>query len=677
MTGAVLTGGISLLFGGSRSTGKISALYERNVPATEKKVTKRLEEEWGVSAVGGDAAAPAPPQHDGPTYARAANPALRALQLAARVHHPNADRDGDRDGHATTDGHGHQDADADACPTQHLQHRRPDDQRGHAAERALHRRRRRLRRFQPGGDGHLRQPDAGARRQPGTGWHNGNRTLTITPAANQNGSATITVRATDPGGLFAEDTFTLTVTAVNDAPVLTAGGTLAYTENQAATAIDATVTVTDVDSTNLVGATVQITGNYGNGQDVLSYVTALGISGTFNATTGTLTLTGTTTVANYQTALRNVLYANTSNDPSVLARTVTWQVNDGGAANNLSNTPTSTINVAAVNDPPTAIGRTNLPAQASIPITYPAARWAGRTSKWVRRSPSSQRRTAPPVGASPSTPTVASPSRHCPTRPAAVRRSRTTSPTTAIPLLSIHALQLCIQAQLSGHRDDLAAARACAERVVQQPEQPALYRVEAFSALVHYHLLRGDAASAARTLERMDAAATGDTSPVYWSQVVLRAQQRQQAGDLTQAPACYRGLLERIGERAVYTRQQAWLGLAAIALERNRLDEAAAHLQRIELAERLAGRTYRTIEVAAPLLGARCCGQADSLGPRARRCTRQTTWLTGARVCHGNVWRTPRPPGARCWTAACLRPSTGPRSSIAPTSTRMRVSRRR
>ena len=186
-----------------------------------------------------------------------------------------------------------------------------------------------------------------------------NRTLTITPAANQNGSATITVSVTDPGGLFAENTFVLTVSAVNDAPVVTAGGTLAYTENQAATGIDDTVTVTDVDSTNLVGATIQITSNYQNGQDVLSYVTALGISATFNATTGTLTLSGTTTLANYQTALRNVLYANTSNNPWTLPRTVTWQVNDGGAVANLSNMLTSTINVTAVNDPPTANGFTN------------------------------------------------------------------------------------------------------------------------------------------------------------------------------------------------------------------------------------------------------------------------------------------------------------------------------
>ena len=147
-------------------------------------------------------------------------------------------------------------------------------------------------------------------------------------------------------------TSTITITAVNDAPVLTAGGTLGYTENQSATAIDTAITITDSDSTTLTGATVQITGNYVNGEDVLSFTTANGISGIFTAGTGTLTLSGTASVANYQTALQNVKYANTSDNPSTAARTVTWQVNDGAGTNNLSNTATSTINVTAVNDAP-------------------------------------------------------------------------------------------------------------------------------------------------------------------------------------------------------------------------------------------------------------------------------------------------------------------------------------
>ena len=136
-------------------------------------------------------------------------------------------------------------------------------------------------------------------------------------------------------------------------------------------------TITDPDSANITGATVQVTGNYVIGQDVLSYVAAFGITGSFNAATGTLTLSGTTTIVNYQTALANVKYANASENPSTLTRTVTWQVNDGGVANNLSNQPTSTITVTAVNDAPTAFGFAGLPAQAAIPITYPAGKLGG------------------------------------------------------------------------------------------------------------------------------------------------------------------------------------------------------------------------------------------------------------------------------------------------------------
>ncbi|MCP4377421.1 MAG: hypothetical protein GY794_14745, partial [bacterium] len=43
--------------------------------------------------------------------------------------------------------------------------------------------------------------------------------LTLAYAANANGSAAVTVRATDPEGLFVETTFNVAVAAVNDAPV--------------------------------------------------------------------------------------------------------------------------------------------------------------------------------------------------------------------------------------------------------------------------------------------------------------------------------------------------------------------------------------------------------------------------------------------------------------------------
>ncbi|WP_342725899.1 cadherin domain-containing protein [Bradyrhizobium sp. B097] len=156
----------------------------------------------------------------------------------------------------------------------------------------------------------------------------------------------ITVDSSD-GTLHSQQTFTIAV-VIDQAPVVTAGHTLGYTENQAATVIDSTITVTDGDDANLASATVQITGNYVVGEDVLGFVTQNGISGSFDAATGTLTLTGTSSVANYQAALASVTYFNTSDNPSGLARTVTITANDG----TLDSTPvTDTINVTPVNDP--------------------------------------------------------------------------------------------------------------------------------------------------------------------------------------------------------------------------------------------------------------------------------------------------------------------------------------
>lgn len=48
-------------------------------------------------------------------------------------------------------------------------------------------------------------------------------TLTLDYAPDANGSAALTVRATDSGGLFVDTTFTVTVTQVNDSPTFTAG----------------------------------------------------------------------------------------------------------------------------------------------------------------------------------------------------------------------------------------------------------------------------------------------------------------------------------------------------------------------------------------------------------------------------------------------------------------------
>jgi Domain of unknown function (DUF4347)/NPCBM/NEW2 domain/Bacterial Ig domain/Cadherin-like/Putative Ig domain/Cadherin domain len=194
--------------------------------------------------------------------------------------------------------------------------------------------------------------------------------LYFQPNANYNGTLTsaITFRAWDrssgsDGGVTdtttnggntafssATDTASLIVTAVNDAPtIVTAGTTLAYTENAAATAVDGAVTVSDVDSANLASATVTISAGFASGQDTLAFTNQNGISGSWNAGTGVLTLTGSSTLANYQTALRSITYVNTSDNPSTATRTASFVVNDGVTD---SNPATRNISVTATNDAP-------------------------------------------------------------------------------------------------------------------------------------------------------------------------------------------------------------------------------------------------------------------------------------------------------------------------------------
>ncbi|MBL1199005.1 MAG: hypothetical protein FWK04_07950 [Nostoc sp. GBBB01] len=141
----------------------------------------------------------------------------------------------------------------------------------------------------------------------------------------------------------------INITAVNDAPVaVTTNSALSYTEN-ATTAIDLAITLSDLDSTNLVNATVSISSGFVSGEDVLAFTNQNGISGSYNSSTGVLTLTGSSTVANYQTALRSITYTNTSDNPTTTPRTISFLVNDGSSN---STAVTRNINITAVNDAP-------------------------------------------------------------------------------------------------------------------------------------------------------------------------------------------------------------------------------------------------------------------------------------------------------------------------------------
>lgn len=177
---------------------------------------------------------------------------------------------------------------------------------------------------------------------------------------------------TGAGSVYSSGTVVLSqaVTAVNDAPVVdlngaAAGGnnTATYTEQGPTKLLASGISVVDIDSATLTGATVQITGGFvplaGDGADYLGISgsgagTVNGITYSYSALTGVLTLSGSASVAAYEYALSLVTFQSTTNNPGT-SRTITWSVNDGAA----TSTPvTTTIAVTPVDDPATASGDT-------------------------------------------------------------------------------------------------------------------------------------------------------------------------------------------------------------------------------------------------------------------------------------------------------------------------------
>ncbi len=142
------------------------------------------------------------------------------------------------------------------------------------------------------------------------------------------------------------------------------GSVLAYTEGDGAVSITSSITVEDPDDTDIESATITISSNYVLGEDELDFTDTGSITGSFNSASGILTLTGTDTKANYESALRSVTFENTSLDPVTLNRVVDFVVNDG---DNNSNTVSRTISVTAQNSPPV------LSSIEGTTLTYPNA----------------------------------------------------------------------------------------------------------------------------------------------------------------------------------------------------------------------------------------------------------------------------------------------------------------
>jgi len=162
---------------------------------------------------------------------------------------------------------------------------------------------------------------------------------------------TITFSISDGEKTSNEITYTINITPINDPPVLTGGNeTLDYTENSEF-AFAKSITLVDVDDTQIEKAIFSISGGYSPNEDILSYTGS--IPYTWSSESGVLTFTGADTLSNYQEAIREVKYINLSNNPETHSRTFNLTVFD---ADSQSNVITQTLNIIRVNDAPILSG---------------------------------------------------------------------------------------------------------------------------------------------------------------------------------------------------------------------------------------------------------------------------------------------------------------------------------
>ena len=182
------------------------------------------------------------------------------------------------------------------------------------------------------------------------------------------GTGTITARSNLFTGGHSFNDITPMLLPFTLAPAVAAGGNgLYYTINGSAVTVNSSAAVSDVDSGTIVSGTVAIVSGFVAG-DVLAFTNQSGISGSYNSSTGVLTLSGSASLANYQTALRTLTFATTSTAPG--DRVVRFRLSDGNQFSSASS-PSAQSTIRVINQPPTVIDFATKPTALAADSTTP------------------------------------------------------------------------------------------------------------------------------------------------------------------------------------------------------------------------------------------------------------------------------------------------------------------
>lgn len=207
-----------------------------------------------------------------------------------------------------------------------------------------------------------------------------NRTVTVTPAANQSGTATITLTVSDGSGGTATDSFLLTVTAVNDLPMMSNVDNQTAAEDTATDALE--FTVGDVETA--VGS-LTLSGSSSNTALVPNGNIVFGGSGANRTVTvtpaadqsGTATITLTVTDGNSGAAGDTfLLTVNAVDDPPTITAIGDLSIDQNGATLPLAFT---------IGDPDTPVGNLTVSGSSSDDSLVPDGNVvvAGTLASWT------------------------------------------------------------------------------------------------------------------------------------------------------------------------------------------------------------------------------------------------------------------------------------------------------
>ena len=198
-----------------------------------------------------------------------------------------------------------------------------------------------------------------------------NGVLTLDYAPDAFGTTDITLRATDTGGLFVEDTFTVRIGDVNDAPINAVPGPQAFPDNSVLVFSSPTSNPISVSDVDVDGGFIQISLSVTNGTLSLSGVNGLIFSTGDGADDSQMTFMGTLTSVN--AALNGLTFKQTTGFTGTAVLTMTS--NDlGNRGNGGPLTDTDVINI------------TIQPTFSFSATTYTVNEDAGSTSITVTRT---------------------------------------------------------------------------------------------------------------------------------------------------------------------------------------------------------------------------------------------------------------------------------------------------